>query len=401
MEIYKKELYQFIIIILFSLKTLGNTDDINSLCGPYCLLTICNHFKVQSSLEELCNLTGYNQYDGTTLLALHQTSQKKGLPVVPMKLNMDELCDFNAPSIVFVDGNHYLVVHGCVGNNIIIQDPPNSSYQVSKESFKKRWSGEALVFSEKLYKKMKPQIEQAMAPPKGPHILFHKMNHFFGTVNEGESLSYTFTFENIGTDTLEISVRSSCGCAQTKLSEQKIPPQGSGTILVDYDTRGKNGETQQYALVRTNDPDNPMVKLIVSATVRSIAKVVPDKLWMDELVKGEKITREVKVYDMDDSTLKVTRVKTPQGITAKILPIIKENDIRVIPIQLTVTASEKPGDFETSIVIHTNSNVRKEIPVSITGKVLPDIQAFPPMIFFGEVKSDTTMVQEVTLSPTR
>ena len=144
----------------------------NTLCGPQSLLIICKHFGLSATLEELCDLAFYNEQSGTTLLGLYNAAHKKGLPIVPVKIELEQLCEINAPGIAFVDGNHFLVVHDCQGNKVTIQDPPDTPYSVSKEEFQKRWKGEALVFSEKLKKKMASQITEKTAPPQGPYIHF-------------------------------------------------------------------------------------------------------------------------------------------------------------------------------------------------------------------------------------
>ncbi len=69
-------------------------------------------------------------------MGIYNAAQKKGLPAVPVKIDMNQLCHFKAPSIAFVNGNHFLVVHGCKGDKVIIQDPPGPLYSVSKEAFK-------------------------------------------------------------------------------------------------------------------------------------------------------------------------------------------------------------------------------------------------------------------------
>ena len=385
--------------MLFPQLDFARSESFDPLCGPKSLHTICEYFGVSTTFKELCTLSGYNQQSGTTLFGLYQAALKKALPAVPLKINIDQLCSFKSPSIAFIKGNHFIVVHGCIGDKITLQNPPNTTFTVLKEVFEKTWNGEALVFSEKLKKQMNPQIEKGTAPPKGPHIHFNRTDNNFGTVNEGEKLSYTFTFTNTGTETLTITARSTCSCTATLLSDKSIPPGVSGEVLIEYDTKGKKGPTKQGAHVRTNDPDNPLIKLTISANIRSTVKTVPDRLWLDEVALDKEITREILVIDAGDSTLKIESIKTPEGITAKILPA-KMDNLNAIPVLLTINSGSKPGKFEKQITIHTYNSVRPEIPVSIFGKVLSEVRAFPPAIFFGEVKPNTKVIQEVTLSST-
>ena len=164
------------------------------MCGPKSLLAVCNNLNVSATLEEICSFTDYDEQSGTSLLGLYQAAIKKGLPVVPVKININQLCKIKSLAIAYVNRNHYLVVHSYTWRKLKIQNPPNAPYYISKKEFQKIWNGEALVFSEELKKKMAPVIALKVAAPKGPHIHFNKVVHFAGTIHEGTKLSHTFIF---------------------------------------------------------------------------------------------------------------------------------------------------------------------------------------------------------------
>ena len=389
-----------VIIFFVSLITSALCQN-NSLCGPQSLLVICQKNGIHTTLEEICTLSDYDPNDGTSLHGLYNAAKEKGLPADPVKININQLCSLKSPIIAFVDNNHFLVVHECQGGTITIQNPPEKPYSILQETFKKRWNGEAIIFSKILEKQMAPDIAKVFAPPKGAHIFFPKINHNFGTVHEGEILSHTFTFSNTGTDTLIVNTRSSCGCTSALLSDAKVLPGSSGKVVVSYNTKGRIGTKKESVFVRTNAQQNEMVRLTVSATVISSVKVIPEKLRIDGFTHGEVVTRELKVIDSGNNTLKVEKVSAPQGVTAKIKEPRYENNMRIVPIHLTITLNDKPGSFEKSITIHTNDVNRQELQVPIAGEVVSDIRAFPPILFFGEVKPDTSVTIETSISPTR
>ncbi len=391
-------------ILLLSFIIINNCHAIaqknDPLCGPQSLLAICKRLGVSATLEELCTLTDYTEQSGTTMFGLYQATIKKGLPAVPVKIDIEQLCEFKNPSIIFVDNNHFLVMYGCKWGKVIIQNPPDPLVKVSKKEFQKRWNGEALVFSEQFKKQVATQIVGQTASLKGPHIHFQETEQYFGVVNEGEVLKHTFKFTNIGTDTIKVYVRSNCGCTAALLSDKNILPGGTGEIKLEYNTKGRKGNTKQGADVKTNDPDKPWITLSIYATVRSSIKVVPENLWLGEIAKGDVVSRELLVIDPGDSTLVIDRVEVQEGITAEILPVRDESGILSVPVSLTIRREEKPGKFEKQITIYTNDPNRKEITVPISGVVLADVRALPPVIFFGEVKPDTKVVREITLLTT-
>ena len=195
--IVKRQFTKSILILCFlcinSAHTYGTVD---TLCGPKSLLAICQYYGVKATLEEISELSDYDEEFGTSMLGLYNAALIKGLPVVPMNMEFDRLCDINEHSIAFVKDNHFLVFHGCKDDYVTIQDPPGPPFTVTKKIFNKTWNGEILVFSRTLKKQMGHKIAKATVPPKGPNIKFAKTSHNFGTVKEGEKLIYTFNFNN-------------------------------------------------------------------------------------------------------------------------------------------------------------------------------------------------------------
>lgn len=388
-----------ILYILFVLYYTSIFAENDSLCGPKCLYQICDYFNVKTTLDEICHLTKFNEKTGTIMLDLFITADKFGLPAVPISIDLDRLYRFKNPSIAYVNNNHFLVVHYCKGNNIYIQDPPGPIYPVTKKAFKKRWNGEVLVFDKKLKKKMAKQIVVATAPTEGPHINFTTTIHDAGTVPEGKKLSHTFVFTNIGTDTLDVTARSTCSCTAALLTDKKVPPGGMGKIKIEYDTLGRKGKTKHGAAIRTNDQDNKLVNLAIAAIVKSSVKVLPDRLWMDEIAMGETIIREILVIDPGDSTLTVGSVTTPEGINAKILPE-KQKPYRSIPVQLVINAGNNRGAFEKHITIMTNDPDKPAIQIPISGTVLGEAKVFPPVVFFGQTEPGKKITRQATITST-
>jgi predicted double-glycine peptidase len=380
-----------------SAQAFNNAQTPDPLCGPNSLLKICEEMKIKSTIKEICELTGYDRYTGTTMLGLYMASQKLGLPVVPLRIDIDQLASINSPAIAFIDGNHFVVVHGIKGNNLLIQDPPSPLFMQSKELFKTHWNGEMLVFSEKLRRELTPQLA-TLSLPDGPKIKFNETNHNFETIDEGDKLTYTFSFTNIGSETLEVQARSTCTCTAAVVSENRILPGGKGKIKLEFNTHGRKGLTKQSVFVKTNDPANKYVTLAITATVEPCVKVIPEKIWLDNIVVGQKIEREIYVVPGGNENLIIKSIETPEGIKATIL---NKNDNNTIPILLTIVGETTPGNFEKKIVIHTNNSRRSDIIVPISGYRLSEIKAIPPAFYFGEISSGTPTAREIIITTTQ
>ena len=84
-------------------------------------------------------------------------------------------------------------------------------------------------------------------------IKFEKEEHDFGTLLQGEVVSYSFHFSNTGNAPLLISeVGSSCGCTVGDYPREPIAPGKSGVIKVTYNSSGHHGFQSRYLTVMSN-----------------------------------------------------------------------------------------------------------------------------------------------------
>jgi hypothetical protein len=103
-------------------------------------------------------------------------------------------------------------------------------------------------------------------------IKFDKEEHDFGTLLQGEVVSYSFHFTNVGNMPLIVSeVGSSCGCTVGDYPREPIAPGKTGSIKVTYNSAGHHGFQSRYLTVMTNT--NP-----AKTTLRIKGKVLtPDQ----------------------------------------------------------------------------------------------------------------------------
>ncbi len=373
-------------------------NDRPSLCGPVSLQIALKSQGVVASLDELCALSGYDSVTGTTMLGLHDAARRKGVAVAPVRLDLGALCGVREKSVLFVDENHFLVFCKCNRDNVILEDPFMGRYSQSKAEFARRWNGETLLFGRMATVVLENHRVAGGTVQPGPKIEFTATRHSFGLVDESSVLTCTFLFRNTGSDTLLVNVRSGCGCATASLSGDRVPPGADGSVRVVFDTENRKGFISQKIAVRTNDPGQPMFSLAVSAHVRGMVKLLPDRLWIDTIGCGDSVVREVLVLDSGEGSLAVERVEVPEGVSAEICPARSGKDgARVIPVLLRVTGN-RTGTFNHTAVIHTNDRQRKALSLPITGEVVPELTVLPPRVFFGTIRPDTAAVREIAIS---
>jgi Tfp pilus assembly protein PilX len=96
-------------------------------------------------------------------------------------------------------------------------------------------------------------------------LTFNVMEHDFGKVKAGERVGCIFTYTNTGDADLAItSASASCGCTVPKYDRKPIPPDGTGTFEVVFDTSGREGTQTKTVVVQSNAENNMVILRIIA-----------------------------------------------------------------------------------------------------------------------------------------
>lgn len=105
-----------------------------------------------------------------------------------------------------------------------------------------------------------------------PVMSFKEEKHNFGEIIQGEKVSYSFIFKNVGgSDLLISSASGSCGCTVPTFPKEPVKAGQEAKIDVVFDSDGKSGLVEKtVTLVSNCDPSNTL--LTINANI-----IVPDK----------------------------------------------------------------------------------------------------------------------------
>jgi hypothetical protein len=99
------------------------------------------------------------------------------------------------------------------------------------------------------------QTPEPELKPEGPlpAIQFEKVEHDFGTIKEGEKVSYTYKFTNTGEAPLIIqSAQPTCGCTVSDYTKDPIPVGGTGFVTANFDSNARTGVQNKTVTVTAN-----------------------------------------------------------------------------------------------------------------------------------------------------
>ncbi len=104
----------------------------------------------------------------------------------------------------------------------------------------------------------------------GAKMKFEKMEHDFGTINEGDVVETVFKFTNNGKSELIItSAKATCGCTVPEWPKEPIMPGKSGEIKVKFNSKRKPNLQQKVVTLVTNTDEGKEI-------IRIKAMVIPE-----------------------------------------------------------------------------------------------------------------------------
>jgi len=110
----------------------------------------------------------------------------------------------------------------------------------------------------------------ASAQVAGPQIEFDRVEHDYGTIDQGGDGKTEFVFTNTGTEPLIISkAKGSCGCTVPTWPKEPIAPGAKASIEVKYDTK-RVGPISKSVTITSNSVDQSTALLKIKGTVKAV-----------------------------------------------------------------------------------------------------------------------------------
>jgi hypothetical protein len=89
--------------------------------------------------------------------------------------------------------------------------------------------------------------------PNAPDFKFDVEEYNFGTIKQGDKVTYDFKFANAGKDALVISeAHGSCGCTVPTWPKEPVAKGAKGVIHVEFNSAGKQGMQDKTVTLTSN-----------------------------------------------------------------------------------------------------------------------------------------------------
>jgi hypothetical protein len=234
-----------------------------------------------------------------------------------------------------------------------------------------------------------------------PRIVFEESEHDFGTIGEQQTVKHTFTFKNDGDATLVIdSIKTTCGCTGTLLSDKEILPGKTGNIEVTFKSGRSGGQKKKSIIVYSNDSRQAQLRLYIMANVVIPIEVRPSLLyWVAEANVAS--VRRVELLYKPDLAVNITglEISSPAFI-ASVQPK-NDADAPGYAIDVQYDGGLPIGPFRETLTILTDNPQRQKLVVHLRGKVTGPVKVMPDTVNFGVIRDDAVLTRVIRVHSTK
>jgi hypothetical protein len=239
--------------------------------------------------------------------------------------------------------------------------------------------------------KKKPQYE-------GPHLTFDVNTVDFGIMDQESEESKEVTFQNTGTETVEISdVQSSCGCTAAVPTDRTIDPGEKGILNVTFKSGKSQGDVEKVITVVTNDSISPTYRLPVIAHVKTDITMEPRALDFGEVKLGEPVTMETTLKSETGAPFEIIFVEADTSrFSYEIVPT-EVDGMPAYTVKVTLRANTKPQSFYKVINLRTDNTRSPLFRLACVAKILGNLRIEPRTVLLRGVKGGERQSRTVTL----
>lgn len=192
-----------------------------------------------------------------------------------------------------------------------------------------------------------------------------------GQIYRGEVVEHKVTLKNTGDQMLIIQdVVPSCGCTGSLISQREIPANGTGTILLTFNSKNFTGSVHKTVAVRSNAANSPTAIIEFTATVKQELIVTPLQIWFKNAEVGRETKASFSIRNDGEKPIELKSYRTGlRGLSLK----LPEGEIKP-DSEVTVVATyapPKPVPTIADAVFITTSNSRvPELYIPVFGSAI-------------------------------
>lgn len=115
-------------------------------CGPVALYCVCKSYGVETTMDELAKLSGFDGRE-TSAAGLIKAAEAKGFQAEAYDSSLRHLTTLGGPAIIDYPQGHFCTFMGWEGIHARILDPPHESELISLRDLYRHWGRHVICFA--------------------------------------------------------------------------------------------------------------------------------------------------------------------------------------------------------------------------------------------------------------
>ena len=244
-------------------------------------------------------------------------------------------------------------------------------------------------------------ITALISPATAQVVSVEPMSHDFGNLKQQQTVTTTVTVTNNGAALLQIqNVEADCGCTIPTLGKYSLAPGESTIVTIEFNSKKFNGNVRKVVHIETNDPLNPTVDVMITATVHTPLIINPanQRLGFSQSLRGETPSRRATFTATGDEALEVSVASTRKDLfDIKIVNNLDGNP-KMSAMDVTLRPDMEPGRQRDNVRLTTNIPEFATIDIELQSWVNEELTASPQRLNFRFKKS---LNQTIRVAPFR
>lgn len=213
----------------------------------------------------------------------------------------------------------------------------------------------------------------------------------FGTIQRQAVEYRDFEIRNSGTETLVLtSIETHCGCVQAWADERRVLPGETLPIHARVTASVYPGRTPQKTItITTNDPDTPILSLMVHGVIEDSFTIEPSPVSFGEVEPGASPAVEVTVRAKGVTPTRAAQVDIGSDVVlVERHPDAETGDVvAALTLRINPDARRGPFDLRLQVMFPPDSGLAPAA-VPVTGTIGAALDVAPTAINFGLVREN-------------
>lgn len=203
-----------------------------------------------------------------------------------------------------------------------------------------------------------------------PQAVFPETSRDFGEFTQDQEQSHAFPVKNTGNAPLRLlEVDPDCACTASAY-DKEIPPGGEGRITLKLKPFSVSKQFQKKTRVRTDDPNNPQVTLLLTGIARPVVELLPSHIVRFQGPVSQAHEAQVRLVSHQAKPLEIRELKNNQP--ERLLVSLKAEEPGKSYLITVKNLAQQPGKYAGKIEILTNIEKRPMVLMRVFADLYPE-----------------------------